>query len=285
LSPTPHYRGRFAPSPTGPLHQGSLVAALASYLQARAQGGQWLVRMEDIDIPRNVPGAADVILRCLEACGLEWDGPVLYQTTRFEAYAAALAELRIRGAAYDCGCSRKEAGAGVYPGTCRNGLAPGRTPRSVRLRVPGGEVRFTDAIRGVQSEDVAAVTGDFPLLRADWIWAYQLAVVVDDAWQGITHIVRGEDLLDSTPRQTLLQQLLGYPTPSYAHIRVVLGADGQKLSKQTLAPAVDLRQPAAALSEAFRFLGYAPPAELAACPPRELLQWGVASWKEFLRPV
>lgn len=258
------------------------MAALASYLEARAHGGEWLVRMEDIDIPRNVPGAAEAILRCLDACGLHWDGPVLYQTTRFDAYAAALAELRVRGAAYDCACSRKEAGAGMYPGTCRNGLAPGRTPRSVRLRVPGGEMRFVDAIRGPQLEDVAAITGDFPLLRADGIWAYQLAVVVDDAWQGITHIVRGEDLLDSTPRQILLQRMLGYATPAYAHIPVVLAADGQKLSKQTLAPAVDIARPAAALTEAFRFLGYTPPAELAAAPPHELIGWGIRNWRKFL---
>ena len=260
------------------------MAALASYLDARAQGGEWLVRMEDVDIPRNLPGAADAILRCLEACGLHWDGPVLYQTARFDAYTAALAALRARGAAYECGCSRKEAGTGVYPGTCRNGLAPGRAPRSVRLRVPGGEVHFLDAIRGPQCEDVAAITGDFPLLRADGIWAYQLAVVVDDAWQGITHIVRGEDLLDSTPRQIVLQRLLGYPTPAYAHIAVVLGADGQKLSKQTLAPPIDITHPAAALTGAFRFLGYQAPADLAGAAPEALLQWGVKAWRKFSTP-
>ncbi len=260
------------------------MAALASYLDARARGGEWLVRMEDIDIPRTVPGAADAILQCLEACGLVWDGPVLYQTTRFDAYAAALAELRARGAAYDCGCSRKEAGEGVYPGTCRAGLAPGRVPRSVRLRVPGGEVCFTDAIRGTQAEDVSAVTGDFPLLRADGIWAYQLAVVVDDAWQGITHIVRGEDLLDSTPRQILLQRLLGFPTPAYAHIPVVLDAGGQKLSKQTLAPPVDLARPTSALFGAFRFLGYEPPGDLMDRPPQDLLRWGVAAWRNLSYP-
>ena len=274
------YRGRFAPSPTGPLHLGSLVAALASFLDARAHGGEWLVRMEDVDEPRTVPGAASEILRCLEACGLEWDGEPVHQTTRFGAYREALALLERRGFAYPCACSRKEAGdGGLYAGTCRNGIAPGRVARSVRLRVPDGEViAFNDLILGLQSENIPAATGDFPLRRADGFWAYQLAVVVDDAWQGITHVVRGADLLDSTARQILLQRLLGLATPRYAHVPVVLGPDGQKLSKQTRAPAIDLARPGAALAEALRFLHQPTPPGLEQWPVREIAAHAVRHW-------
>jgi len=259
------YRGRFAPSPTGPLHQGSLVTALASYLDARARGGDWLVRIEDVDIPRNVPGAADEILRCLEACALEWNGPVVYQTTRFTAYQEALDKLQSLGLAYPCACSRKDVGEGPYPGTCRSGIFAGRAARSIRLRVPEGD-------------PAAAITGDFPLYRADGVWAYQLAVVVDDAWQQITHVVRGVDLLDSTPRQILLQRLLGFPPLNYAHIPVVLAADGQKLSKQTKAPPIDWTNPAPALVAALRFLHQPVPAGLAAEPPREIVRHAIGHW-------
>ena len=259
------YRGRFAPSPTGPLHQGSLVAALASYLDARASGGEWLVRIEDIDIPRNVPGSDLEILHCLEACALEWDGPVVYQTTRFAAYREALDKLSSLGHAYPCGCSRKDVGEGPYPGTCRAGLPRGRTARSIRLRVPDGD-------------EAGIVTGDFPLYRADGVWAYQLAVVVDDAWQQITHVVRGNDLLDSTPRQVLLQRLLGFPPVAYAHIPVVLAADGQKLSKQTQAPPVDTANPAPALAAALRFLNQPSPAGLALESPREIVAHAIQHW-------
>jgi glutamyl-Q tRNA(Asp) synthetase len=259
------YRGRFAPSPTGPLHQGSLVAALASYLDARSQGGQWLVRMEDVDIPRTVPGAADEILRCLENCGLLWDGEVVHQTTRFGAYQQALDRLRLSGFAYPCACSRKEAGDGPYPGTCRAGIAAGRPARSIRLRIP-------------DEDSAASPTGDFPLFRADGVWAYQLAVVVDDAWQGITHVVRGADLLDSTPRQILLQRLLGLPAVAYAHIPIVLAADGQKLSKQTNAPAVDLANPGPAIAAALRFLRQHAPDGLEKCAPPEIVAHAIRNW-------
>ncbi|MDZ4802468.1 MAG: tRNA glutamyl-Q(34) synthetase GluQRS [Bryobacteraceae bacterium] len=228
-------RGRFAPSPTGKLHFGSMVSAAASYLDARAASGEWLVRMEDVDTPRCISGAADQILRTLEGFGLHWDGPVVYQSRRTELYRAALDRLIAEGKAYGCGCSRVP---GRYPGTCRGGAA---APRAWRVLTAGSDVE----------EDV----GDFVVLRADGLFAYQLAVVVDDALQGITDVVRGGDLLDSTPRQIWLQRLLGYPTPRYLHTPVAVNAEGQKLSKQTLAPAVDPGQWRTVLPDALRFLG------------------------------
>ncbi|MDX9952048.1 MAG: tRNA glutamyl-Q(34) synthetase GluQRS, partial [Methylophilaceae bacterium] len=241
------YRGRFAPSPTGPLHFGSLVAALASYLEARQQQGEWLLRMEDLDTPRNMPGAADAILRSLEAFGFEWDGPVVYQSERHDLYAAALARLQEDGLVYPCGCTRKEIAdsaihgieGAIYPGTCRSGLPPGKTARAWRIRAENRTIGFDDAIQGHVAQNLARDIGDFVLKRADGFYAYQLAVVVDDADQGITHVVRGADLLDSTPRQIYLQQVLGLPAMHYAHIPVVLNAQGEKLSKQTQAAAVD----------------------------------------------
>ena len=250
----PGYRGRFAPSPTGDLHFGSLVAAVASFLDARRAGGQWLVRIEDVDRPRTVPGAAGRILRCLEAYGMHWDGEVLYQSQRDEAYAAALVQLG--DLVYNCGCTRRELGAGeYYPGTCRNGLPPGRLPRSSRLRVPDREIEWTDQRLGPQRENLTHSTGDFVLRRADHVWAYQLAVVVDDGHQGITGIVRGEDLLTSTARQIYLQERLHLPRPSYRHVPLVLDPAGQKLSKQTKAHPVPLDGSPAVLAEALRFLG------------------------------
>jgi len=244
------YVGRFAPSPTGPLHLGSLVTAVASYLDARRHGGKWLVRMEDVDLPRCVSGADLDILRTLEAFGFEWDGPVMYQTTRTEAYQAELDRLRAAGLAYPCSCSRKEIGAPVYPGTCRNGVRdPGRP---VAWRVDGG-----------------GETDDFVIRRSDGLFAYQLAVVVDDAAQGVTDVVRGADLLDSTPRQMRLQRLLGYPVPRYVHIPVVTNAAGEKLSKQTLAPALRVDDAANELRAALRILGIRP--DRCATTPRELL--------------
>ncbi|MFW5452860.1 tRNA glutamyl-Q(34) synthetase GluQRS [Thioalkalivibrio sulfidiphilus] len=273
------YIGRFAPSPTGPLHFGSLVAALASWLDARRHGGRWLLRIEDLDPPREVPGAADAILRTLEAFGLSWDGPVLYQSSRLETYWAALDELRAAGHAYDCGCTRREiAEAGqpgldgpVYPGTCRAGLPPGKAPRAVRLRTEAGEITFTDRMQGPIRQDVAREVGDFVIRRADGYFAYQLAVVVDDAFQGITHVVRGADLLDSTPRQILLQRLLGLPTPAYLHHRLVLTPEGEKLSKQTHAPAVDDTNPVPTLIRALEFLGEPVPRPADVRSPEEVL--------------
>jgi glutamyl-Q tRNA(Asp) synthetase len=262
---SPPYVGRFAPSPTGPLHKGSLVAALASYLDARAHNGQWLVRIEDIDEARTVAGAAESILQCLAVMGMHADGEVVWQSRRKPLYQAAFEQLDTH--AYPCGCTRKEIadsrigiasdGAAVYPGTCRHGLAPGKSPRAWRLRVPDGSaarIEFEDRWMGRISQDLAREVGDFVLRRADGFWAYQLAVVVDDALQGVTHVVRGADLLDSTPRQIYLQTLLAVPTPRYMHVPVVTNARGEKLSKQTGALALDLDRPLQELMAAARFL-------------------------------
>jgi len=282
------YRGRFAPSPTGPLHAGSLVAALGSYLDARTQQGEWLLRMEDVDTPRNVPGAADAILRTLEAFGFAWDGPVLWQSRRFEAYAEALEQLKAAGLAYGCACSRKEIadsasrpaidGGLAYPGTCRNGLPAGRQARAWRLRVDG-EVAFVDRLQGRVSQQLPGDVGDFVLRRADGLFAYQLAVTVDDEFQGISDIVRGADLLASTPRQIWLQRCLGYRQPRYAHLPVVNNAAGEKLSKQTLAPALDPEQAVPQLVEALRFLGQAVPTGLEAVDLAEFWHWAMANWQ------
>ena len=262
------YVGRFAPSPTGPLHAGSLVAALASWLDARAHGGRWLVRIEDIDTPRCVPGAAGQILEQLAACHLLADEEPLWQSTRGALYQAALDRLIAEGHAYPCACSRKDiedalAAAGrphrrhaelVYPGTCRHGLH-GRAPRAWRFRVPSGIASWQDRRLGHQQQDVEREVGDFILKRADGVWAYQLAVVVDDAEQGITHIVRGEDLADNTARQILLQQALGFSLPSYLHTPLVLGANGEKLSKQNGAQPLETNDPLRMLNDAARVLG------------------------------
>ncbi|WP_302174546.1 tRNA glutamyl-Q(34) synthetase GluQRS [uncultured Hydrogenophaga sp.] len=265
-------RGRFAPSPTGPLHAGSLVAALASWLDARAQGGEWLVRIEDVDTPRCVPGADHHIVQQLAACGLMPDEPVTWQSRRGPLYQAALDRLLASGAAYPCACSRSDietalavAGrqrerhqAAVYPGTCRHGLQ-GREARAWRLRLPDpAQVHWTDERLGPQQQDVAAEVGDFVLRRADGLWAYQLAVVVDDADQGITRVVRGQDLADNTPRQILLQRALGLPEVAYHHVPLVLGANGEKLSKQNGAAPLDLADPLAALQSAAAVLGLPP---------------------------
>lgn len=283
--PAEPYVGRFAPSPTGPLHFGSLVAAAGSYLDARHHGGRWLLRIEDVDAPRCVPGAADGILRTLERFGFAWDGEPVWQSRRTAAYVEALERLKTGGYAYPCACTRKELaeaplardGSRIYPGTCRAGLAPGREARAWRVRV-AGEMTFDDAVQGPQHEDLERDFGDFVVLRADGLFAYQLAVVVDDAAAGITHVVRGADLLESTGRQRYLQRLLGYPTPHYAHLPVATNAAGEKLSKQTLARAVNEQPPAATLLAALAFLGQNPPARLAGATLAEIWQWAQAHW-------
>jgi len=271
------YIGRFAPSPTGPLHFGSLVAALAGWLDARKAGGQWLVRIEDLDGPRVVAGAESEILRQLEACGLGWDGPVVRQSERSTLYEAALR--RLDGHTYLCGCTRRELedsalaldGARIYPGTCRAGLAPGKSARALRLRTSAEAIAFTDRVQGSLAQSVEREVGDFVLKRADGLHAYQLAVVVDDADQGVTDVVRGADLLDSTARQVWLQQLLGLPTPRYLHVPVAVNRAGEKLSKQTGARAVLASDVPLALS----FLGFSVPVELHG---PDLLSWAVRNW-------
>ena len=253
------YVGRFAPSPTGPLHFGSLVAALASWLDARAAHGRWLLRMEDLDTPRNQPGAADDILRTLERLGLIWDGPVVYQSRRTALYRAALE--RLEKPTYWCGCTRREIadsslglaadGAQIYPGTCRGGLDKSKVPRALRVRATG-EIAFDDRVQGAQRQSLESDVGDFVLVRADGQFAYQLAVVVDDAEQGVTDVVRGADLLDSTPRQIYLQSLLAAATPRYLHVPAAVNAAGEKLSKQTGAPPIGKEED---LRKALAFLG------------------------------
>lgn len=281
------YRGRFAPSPTGPLHFGSLVAAVGSFLEARARGGIWLVRMEDLDPPRTAPGAADDILCTLQACGMDGDGKIVYQSARHGAYHGALHRLREKGLVYPCACSRREiadsAVSGiegpVYPGTCRTGLPPGRTARALRISTRGAAVVFDDTLQGSIAHDLEKESGDFVLYRADDVYAYQLAVVVDDAEQGITDVVRGADLLGSTPRQVYLQQLLGFPRPRYAHLPVAINAAGEKLSKQTFAAPVDAAKPLPALVAALSFLGQQPPRDLARGTVKELWDWALKHWK------
>lgn len=282
------YRGRFAPSPTGPLHFGSLVAAVGSYLDARASKGEWLVRIEDVDEPRTVPGAADRILRTLEGFGFEWDGEVVVQSRRLDHYHAALVRLQLDGDVYPCACSRSEIAAAtrrvsvdgglVYPGTCRTGLADGKAARAWRMRVPDREFVFTDRVQGETRQNLERDVGDFVLHRADGQYAYQLAVVVDDALQGISAVVRGIDLLDSTARQIWLQQRLGLPTPGYLHLPVVVNAAGEKLSKQTQAPAVDSTHGSLPLAAAMRFLGHPVPAELCGAAVADFWRWAVTAW-------
>ena len=304
------YVGRFAPSPTGPLHRGSLVAALASWLDARAQGGRWLVRIEDVDMPRCVPGAADIILQQLADLSLVADEAPVWQSQRSPLYQQSLDTLIATGLAYPCACSRKEIesaltaqGTGrqrhaelVYPGTCRRGLAgqPARSWRFLTIskeKVPGVQhwsgspaidsiaplVRWQDRRLGPQQQDVAAEVGDFVLKRADGLWAYQLAVVVDDAAQAITHVVRGEDLADNTARQLLLQRALGLPAPQYLHTPLVFGADGEKLSKQNGATVLQTSDPLGALNQAAQPLGL--PMQQGTVADA-LAHW-VACWRDF----
>jgi len=286
------YRGRFAPSPTGPLHFGSLVAAVGSYLDARASGGEWLLRIEDIDESRSVPGMAGNIQRSLESMGFVWDGEVAFQSRRKALYQAAFEQLRMAGAVFACACTRREVadsslgvdGAPRYPGTCRNGLPPGRDGRAWRLKVEPGQVCFEDALQGHICQDLAAVVGDFILLRADGLFSYQLAVVVDDAAQGINHVVRGADLIDSTPRQICLQGQLRLPTPGYLHLPAAVNAAGEKLSKQTRAKPVDVARPQRALMAALEFLGQKPPAELLEADLESFWRWARMNWSRSHLP-
>ena len=274
------YIGRFAPSPSGPLHFGSLVTALASYLDAHANHGQWLVRMEDIDPPREQPGAAALILKTLETYGMHWHGSVLYQSDRTEVYQAILDDMLAKGQLYPCTCTRKKLAGknGVYPGYCRNQTAIPNEPFSLRLKCPAKAFSFDDQIQGIQTFGPGK-PGDFILKRKDGLYAYQLAVCVDDEYQGVTHIVRGFDLIDSTPRQLYLQNVLDYCHPVYSHIPVITLADGNKLSKQNHAPALPMDEPVPVLIQALKALGMAPQNDLYSCSVEDILRWGISHWQ------
>jgi glutamyl-Q tRNA(Asp) synthetase len=273
--------GRFAPSPTGALHPGSLLAAVGSYLDARSSGARWLVRMEDLDTPRVVPGCADQQLRTLEAFGFEWDGDVLYQSTRRDAYRAAIAQLAAAGRVFRCSCSRKDLAGDandqhVYPGTCRQGPAkPGAV--ALRFRVSDEPIHFDDQIQGPRRFDPTSL-GDFVVERRDGLATYQLAVVVDDAFQEVTRVVRGADLLASTPWQIDLQRALALPTPSYAHLPLLLEPDGRKLSKSARAVPIDPGSAPAALVSTLTHLSQAPPPGLARAPVAEVWKWAFDHW-------
>jgi glutamyl-Q tRNA(Asp) synthetase len=281
-----NYRGRFAPSPTGPLHFGSLIAAVASYLQAGAQQGEWLVRIEDIDPTREIPGATDSILRSLDAHGFEYAQPT-YQSDRLDTYAAITEQLLADGSAYRCSCSRKEIHAVatqgptgvIYPGTCRNGADTSVRPAtSIRVRTTSNPLTFTDALQGELSCNPETAIGDFLIRRGDGLVAYQLAVVADDEAQQITEVVRGTDLLESTFMQIWLQRLLDYRQPAYMHFPVATGADGQKLSKQTGAPEVNDNQASNNLFEALKWLGQQPENGLKTAPVKDLWGWAAKNW-------
>ena len=281
------YRGRFAPSPTGPLHAGSLATALASWLDARAAGGKWIIRIEDLDPPRIVPGSAERIVEALARCGLESDEPVVFQSARRELYEAAFGRLQAAGLIYGCACSRRDVDevieaqenwrAGVYPRTCATGATPGKPIRAYRIRVPDEESSFIDRAAGPYTQHQTSDVGDFVVRRGDGLWAYQLAVVVDDAEQKITHIVRGADLLDNTPRQIYLQRALGFSTPRYLHVPLVLNTAGEKLSKQTGATGVDAAQPLTELNRAALHLDMP---RFAAHSIEAFLRLAIDAWRE-----
>lgn len=277
------YVGRFAPSPTGPLHFGSLVAAVASYLQAKAHAGQWRLRVEDIDPPREQAGATHSILKALECYGFEWDGDVIYQSQSRPSHDAALDELLDRGLAYPCGCSRRDladkprgALGVIYPGTCRAGCDSAET--AIRLRTNDSPISYEDSLQGTQTQRLESESGDFVIRRRDGLIAYQLAVVVNDELEAISEVVRGIDIMDSTPRQIWLQRLLGYRTPDYMHIPVMTHGNGDKLSKLTGAPGIPLDKVASTLVAALRALQQEPPGDLEGCHLTDVWNWAVANW-------
>jgi glutamyl-Q tRNA(Asp) synthetase len=271
--------GRFAPTPSGDLHLGSLYTAVASFLDARAHGGRWLLRIEDLDRPREIAGSADGILRTLEHFGFEWDGAVTRQYDRAERYEEALLALHAQQRTFACACSRAQLEDELrYPGTCRTRQLPADTPTAARLRVEAGQVQFTDLIQGTYRQNVAEAVGDFILKRRDQIYAYVLAVTVDDAAQGVTHIVRGADLLDNTPRQIYLQRQLGLAEPRYAHVPVLTEADGGKLAKSRRSVRLTADSPLPQLWSVFSLLGLAPPASLAAATISDAWRWAITQW-------
>lgn len=280
------YRGRFAPSPTGDLHIGSLIAAVGSYLAARSLQGEWWVRIEDIDPPREIAGASDRILRALDRFGFEWDS-LSYQHDRLELYEASLDTLRKAGIAYPCDCSRKtlaEVAGSIYPGTCRNRSTPAHGRFAWRMRTDSARITFTDGLQGSIDYNLPVQSGDFVIKRADDFYAYQLAVAVDDALQGMTDVVRGVDLLDSTPRQIYIQQQLGLASPRYTHLPVLVNPLGQKLSKQTFATPLNLADPVPQLWLALRVLGQHPPDELRHSGLAGLWDWAIRHWNPASLP-
>jgi glutamyl-Q tRNA(Asp) synthetase len=282
----PDYRGRFAPSPTGALHFGSLIAAVGSYLEAKSHNGEWLVRIENLDKPREIPTASHEIFRALEILGMEWDHEVIYQDQRIDSYENILTILNKRGLTYSCTCTRKEIADSsitgisgqIYAGTCRNNVQNKDRPGAVRIKTDNNIVEFEDSLHGLISQRLESETGDFILRRSDGIYAYQLAVVADDATQGITNVVRGADLLDSTPRQIYLQKLLGYSTPTYMHLPVAVNNQGEKLSKQTKAALLDISNPVKQLVEAVNFLGQESPIELLGNNVSSFWKWAIENW-------
>ena len=274
--------GRFAPSPTGDLHFGSLVAAVGSFLEAKSAGGSWLLRIEDIDPPREVPGSAERIIHDLKRLGMSPDEPALFQSSRIHIYRDAVKQLLKQGLAYPCACSRKDLPtSGVYPGTCRNGIPAGKTARSVRLAVDNGDYAFIDRVQGLVEDLPASLTGDFVIRRADGLYAYQLAVVVDDEFQRVTQVVRGADLLESTSRQICLQKALGYKTPAYMHLPVATTAAGKKLGKRFQADPINQQDPEYAVFQALHFLGQRPPPD---CSLATLWEWALEHWDSSLIP-
>ncbi len=287
------YRGRFAPSPTGPLHFGSLVAAVGSYLQAKHHQGAWHLRIEDLDPPREIAGASDNILQTLDDFGFHWEGDVVYQSQRSNIYMDALEQLTLQGSVYACGCTRKQiqdnAISGrygpIYQGCCRQGLAKDKRPRALRVLTHDSQISFIDTLRGPFVQQLESEIGDFVLRRADKLFAYQLAVVVDDAAQNITEVVRGADLLDNTPRQIHLQKLFNWPTPNYMHLPVALNRNGQKLSKQTGAPKIEGLRPQTVLFEVLRFLNQNPASEIIDCDLDSFWQWAIQHWQPEIIPT
>jgi len=275
------YIGRFAPSPTGPLHLGSLYTALASFLQARSHQGKWLLRVDDLDTLRNIKGSADSILKTLDVFNLYWDDSVVYQSRHLDVYEEILDKLAKNGLIYPCTCSRKTL-AGIYSGLCRNKQHLHNSQHSLRIKTDERIISFQDELQGLISHNLARQHGDFILKRKDRVFAYQFAVAVDDSLQQINHVVRGFDLLDSTPRQIYLQQMLGFATPGYMHVPVIINEQGYKLSKQTCATAVDIKTPQFVIFGLLELLQQNPPCELQNAPSTELLNWAIDHWNPSL---
>jgi glutamyl-Q tRNA(Asp) synthetase len=285
---TDDYRGRFAPSPTGAVHYGTLIAAVGSYLQARHNRGHWFLRIDDIDRTRKIDGADDNIIKTLEAFGFTWDGAIVYQSTQTKYYQQALDQLMSRSLVFPCLCSRKQllkSSSEIYPGTCRHRQLPENKPHALRIRVQDIDIGFNDVVMGAQRQNIEKQCGDFIIKRRDGLFAYQLAIVVDDAMQNISEVVRGADLLDSTPRQIYLQRLLHYPTPAYCHLPLAVDAAGNKISKSAGATRININKRESLLLSALYFLGQQPPHELEKCSLNDIWGWAIKHWQISLVPA